>query len=343
MNKTKPISKNRHLITGRRFEDILEACQPKSTGRKHKNIPGALLSQLKQQGQIKRSDDEEHEVLQNEKLGFKDLGKHLLQSNVLEAPRKSLHISLIKENDGSGSERSSSRSMTPVSSYTNLYSLSSRSPTYNVYGTSPPNKVDHILQQHVQLVTSKKDRCGSYDSFSSIGTHENPNVKNKSVFEDLLDKMSVYDDNLKFEDERKQNTSRKPESFDYVARHHRAHDDDLHSNSPPPHDERKGLLGPLLLRSGIGRTKDGHPKSRNDSTPVKHIEMQEQGRSPTSHHGPVKVRKGQYGRSKKGKVKGKVRQPRKCRRHMKLNPFSQVSSKFQCISLFLMDHTHIVK
>lgn len=355
MRKAKPTSKNRHLITGREFEDILEACQPKSTGRKHKNIPFALLSQLRQQGEVKEKDDKEDESSQCEKPDFKDLTPNLLQSSVLKAPRKTLRVSHLKENDGSGSERSSSRSTTPVSSYNNLFSLSSRSPTYNIYGTSPSSKVDQIQQQHVQLITCKKDRCGSYDSISSIGTHENSNVRNKSVFDDLFDKMSLYDDNLKFEDEKKLQTTRKPDSVDYIPRYSSAHNEDLHNNSPPAHEEI-GMLGSLMA-SAMGKKKEGH-KGRKERTPVNQIEMQDQGRSNhaiqsrkwnltgpharSSNKGAKDLTRGKLKkkylysvRPVNESIKVKARQvagpskSRKSRRPMKLNPFSQVSLRFR--------------
>ncbi len=148
-NLTDSENTQRHLILGRDFEDILEACRPRNRGVTSGGIPPALLSQLKLFGLTGTKSESTFENIHTEVWGslqFDD--KQLSPVRISGVPsvkyptRNSEAMAMLKR--GSGSDLSS-HSTASSNFTTNLSFILGRSPM-NIHHSSPTLKIVQIQQ-----------------------------------------------------------------------------------------------------------------------------------------------------------------------------------------------------
>ena len=133
-NEHKKSSKTqRNLISGRDFEDILEACRPRKLGETIGGMPRALVAQMKIFGLI---------------------GKVEENDNVISSEWGSVDFD-IDPHDSASDDRSRSSHSTVTSHFTNAYSfILSRSPGSNVSPT--------MLSTSIQIQQSRSHEMPSF-------------------------------------------------------------------------------------------------------------------------------------------------------------------------------------
>ncbi len=191
-NLTDSQTTQRHLILGRDFEDILEACRPRNRGVTSGGIPPALLSQLKLFGLTGTKNESAFENVHTEIWGSlqfenKQLSPVRLSGvpSVKHSARNSEAMSMLKR--GSGSDLSS-HSTASSNFTTNLSFILGRSPM-NIHHSSPTLKFVQIQQN-------------SSARIPLVVTGESSQLRNNVSHDSLLEE-EIESDSFKVRKERK--------------------------------------------------------------------------------------------------------------------------------------------
>jgi hypothetical protein len=123
----------RHLVSGRDFEDILEACRPRNRGDRFGGMPKALVSQMKIFGLVREEEENNNSI--SPAWGSVDFG--------------------IGPRDSGSDDKSRSSQSTVASYFTNTYAfILSRSPGSQSNNTSPTMSSVQIQQSRSHEVPS---------------------------------------------------------------------------------------------------------------------------------------------------------------------------------------------